>query len=76
MLKNERNKYKEGLVGKFETTKEGGNLLLTYDLSVTNVRLNVNSIYLHNNLYLKPIQLAEYLKKNGYNCSVDLANYK
>ena len=71
ILKTEREKFSTGVTGKFETTKEGGNTTITYDLTDSSIRMYVNSYYYHNNMYLNTDDLSEYMKKNGYNCILD-----
>ena len=73
ILNKEVAKYEHGITGKYEPTKEGGNTSLSYDLKEDSVRIYVNSEFFHYNMYLKPNELAQYLKDNdGYNCAVDL----
>lgn len=69
ILNTEKKYFTNGFTGKFETTKEGGNVDMIYDLSDQLVRLYVNNKYYHNNMYLNKTDLAKYMTDNGYNCA-------
>lgn len=69
IITKEQKKFTQGYTSSYESTKEGGNVSMTYDLSETNVRLYVNSEYFHNNMYLKTNELSAYLVNTGYNCT-------
>ena len=61
LYQKEINILDAGITGDYTPVSGGGVTHLIYDLTDQNVRIYVNSKYLHNNLYLSENELINYI---------------